>query len=60
MTAYVKCEECGGAVPWYYAWVWIPTTAMHPGCAQARWDEEGAGAAGPAIRAAVQEIEASK
>lgn len=53
MTAYVKCAECGGEVPWYYAWVWHPTIAMHPGCALERWDAEGSGAMGPAIRDAI-------
>lgn len=51
MTAYVRCEECGGDVPWYYAWLWS-SIAMHPGCARERWDDEGSGAMGPAIRAA--------
>lgn len=44
MTAYVVCSECGGPVPWYYAWLFGPT-AMHPFCAQARIDEEGCGPA---------------
>lgn len=55
MTAYVECKECGGAVPWYYAWIWHPTIQMHPGCAQNRWDDEGAGAIGPALRSALHE-----
>ena len=50
MTAYVTCKECGYDVPWYYAWVWHPTIAMHPGCAKDRWDEEGMGAIGPVLR----------
>ncbi len=44
MTAYVKCTECGGDVPWYYAWLYGPV-AMHPGCAVDRIDEEGCGTA---------------
>lgn len=44
MTAYVCCKECGGQVPWYYAWLYGPD-AMHPGCARERIDEEGCGAA---------------
>jgi len=42
MTAYVTCKECDSEVPWYYAWLFGPT-AMHPGCARERIDEEGAG-----------------
>ena len=53
MTAYVTCDCCGGSVPWYYAWIWHPVLTMHPGCAQRRWDEEGAGAMGPALRDAL-------
>ncbi len=56
MTAYVECEECGGSVPWYYAWVWHPAIAMHPGCALDRWDEEGAGALGPVLREAYEKV----
>lgn len=55
MTAYVDCKECHTKVPWYYAWVWHPTIAMHPGCARDRWDEEGGGAIGPALRTAIAE-----
>jgi hypothetical protein len=42
MTAYIRCTECGGGVPHYYAWLFGPD-AMHPGCASDRKDEEGAG-----------------
>ena len=56
MTACVECKECKGDVPWYYAWVWHPTIAMHPGCAKDRWDEEGGGAIGPDIRKAYDEL----
>lgn len=55
MTEYVKCVECKGDVPWYYAWVIHPTIQMHPMCAIDRWDEEGAGSIGPAIRKAYEE-----
>lgn len=50
MTEYIQCTECKTDVPWYYAWIWHPTIAMHPGCAQDRWDAEGCAAAGPDIR----------
>lgn len=43
MTAYIKCVECNGGVPHYYAWLYGPD-AMHPGCAIDRIDEEGCGA----------------
>lgn len=50
MTAYIQCPECKTDVPRCYAWMFHPTIAMHPGCAQDRWDDEGCGAAGPDLR----------
>lgn len=59
MTAYVTCEECGGDVPWYYAFEFrgLPhNEPAHPYCYLDKVDEEGCGSTILALIIANEEI----